>query len=136
MMEAWRDIEKLRDRQRFHAGLEGICRNVGRRYQTPDGTLSLSNLARDNETKNAADASLALPDPAAIDPAEELSRQDLATLLDRAMEHLSPDTRKLLEMCYLAEIPQREVVLQLGLTIVALDLRLHRAPKHLRQDLG
>ncbi len=140
MLEAWRHVENLRDPQRFHAWLDGICRNVCRRYKTPDGVLhlheSLSNLARDNETKNASDASLALPDPFAIDPAEELSRQDLATLLDRAMEHLSPDTRKLLEMCYLAEIPQREAALQLGLTIGALELRLHRARKQLRQVLN
>src|SRR5258706_217108 len=52
------------------------------------------------------------------------------------MEHLSPDTRKLLELYYLAEIPQREVALQLGLTIGALELRLHRARKQLRQVLG
>lgn len=140
MMEAWRHVEKLRDPQRFNAWLDGICRNVCRRYQTPDGALhlheSLSNLAGDNETKNAADALLALPDPFAIDPAEELGHQDLATLLDRAMEYLSPDTRKLLEMCYLAEIPQREAALQLGLTIGALELRLHRARKQLRQVLG
>src|SRR5712692_4107886 len=140
MLEAWRHVENLRDPQRFHAWLDGICRNVCRRYKTPDGVLhlheSLSTLARDNETKNATDASLALPDLAAIDPAEELSRQDLATLLDRAMEHLSPDTRKLLEMCYLAEIPQREAALQLGLTIGALELRLHRARKQLRQVLN
>jgi RNA polymerase sigma-70 factor (ECF subfamily) len=140
MMEAWRHVENLRDPQRFNAWLDGICRNVCRRYKTSDGALhlheSLSNLARDNETKNASDASLALPDPFAIDPAEELSRQDLATLLDRAMEHLSPDTRKLLEMCYLAEIPQREAALQLGLTIGALELRLHRARKQLRQVLN
>jgi RNA polymerase sigma factor (sigma-70 family) len=140
MMEAWRHIEKLRDPQRFHAWLDGICRNVCRRYQTPDGALhlheSLSTLARDTETKNAADASLALPDPAAIDPAEELSQRDLATLLDRAMEYLSPDTRKLLEMCYLAEIPQREAALQMGLTLGAVELRLHRARKQLRQVLN
>jgi len=140
MMEAWRHIEQLRDPQRFHAWLDGICRNVCRRYQTPDGTLhrhfSLSTLARDNETQNATDAWLALPDPAAIDPAEELSQRDLATLLDRAMEYLSPDTRKLMEMCYLAEIPQREAALQLGLTIGALELRLHRARKQLRQVLS
>jgi RNA polymerase sigma factor (sigma-70 family) len=140
MMEAWRHIEKLRNPQRFHAWLDGICRNVCRRYQTPDGALylheSLSTPARDNETKNAADASLALPDPEAIDPAEELSQRDLATLLDRAMEHLSPDTRKLLEMCYLAEVPQREVALQMGLALGALELRLHRARKQLRQVLN
>jgi RNA polymerase sigma factor (sigma-70 family) len=140
MMEAWRHVGNLRDPQRFHAWLDGICRNVCRRYKMPGGPLhlyeSLSNVARANETTNASDASLALPDPFAIDPAEELSRQDLATLLDRAMEHLSPDTRKLLEMCYLAEIPQREAALQLGLTIGALELRLHRARKQLRQVLN
>src|SRR5260221_230088 len=140
MMEAWRHIEKLRDPQRFHAWLDGICRNVCRRYQTPDGALhrhfSLSTLARDNETTNAADALLALPDPAAIDPAEELSQRDLATLLDRAMEYLSPDTRKLLQMCYLAEIPQREVALQMRVTIGVVELRLHRARKQLRQVLN
>ncbi|HLX58443.1 MAG TPA: RNA polymerase sigma factor [Ktedonobacteraceae bacterium] len=140
MMEAWRHVENLRDPQRFHAWLDGICRNVCRRYKTPNGALhrhfSLSNLARDNETKNAADALLALPDPFAIDPAEELSRQDLATLLDRAMEHLSPDTRKLVDLCYLAEMPQREVALQLGLTIGTLELRLHRARKQLQQVLN
>lgn len=140
MMEAWRHLEKLRDPQRFHAWLDGICRNVCRRYQTPDSALrlheSLSHLGSDNETTNAIDASLALADPFAIDPAEELSRKDLATLLDRALEYLSPDTRKLLELCYLAEIPQREVALQMGLTIGALELRLHRARKQLRQVLA
>src|SRR5260370_8450021 len=39
-------------------------------------------------------------------------------------------------MCYLAEIPQREAALQLGLTIGALELRLHRARKQLRQVLN
>src|SRR5579863_533180 len=28
MMEAWRHVENLRDPQRFHAWLDGICRNV------------------------------------------------------------------------------------------------------------
>src|SRR5712691_4378980 len=82
MMEAWRHIENLREPQRFQAWLDGICRNDCRSKQTPDGALhrlfSLSNLAYDNETKNASDASLALPDPFAIDPAEELSQRDLA----------------------------------------------------------
>ncbi len=137
MMEAWRHVGQLRDPQRFQAWLDGICRNVCRRYQTPNGAqhISLSTLAPD-ETNNVVDAALALPDPVAVDPAEELSRQDLATLLDRAMGHLSPDTRKLMELCYLAEIPQSEVASQMGLTVGALELRLHRARKQLRQVLS
>jgi RNA polymerase sigma factor (sigma-70 family) len=140
MMEAWRRVENLRDPQRFSAWLDGICRNICRRYKMSDSTLhlqeSLSNLAHDNEAKNASSSLLAIPDSFAIDPAEELSRQDLTTLLDRAMEQLAPDTRKLLEMCYLMEIPQREAALQLGLTIGALELRLHRARKQLRLVLN
>src|SRR5690348_15333452 len=37
MMEAWRHVENLRDPQRFNAWLDGICRNVCRRYKTRDG---------------------------------------------------------------------------------------------------
>lgn len=137
MMEAWRHVEKLRDPQRMQSWLDGICRNVCRRYQTANGTQhlheSLSTLTNDEETTNADDALL---DPTALDPAEELSQRDLATLLDRAMGHLAPDTRKLLEMSYLAEMPQREVALQMGMSIGALELRLHRARKKLRQVLS
>jgi RNA polymerase sigma-70 factor (ECF subfamily) len=140
MMEAWRRIGHLRDPQRFDAWLDGICRNICRRHQAQDSTLhlheSLSSLTHNNETMNEADALLTIPDPLAIDPVEELSRQDMATLLDRALGHLSPDTRNLLEMCYLLEKPQREVAMQLGLTIGALELRLHRARKQLRQVLS
>lgn len=140
MLEAWRRVENLRDPQRFHAWLDGICRNVCRRHKTSNGVQylheSLSHLTSNDEAHNEASALLDIPDPFAIDPAEELGRQDLATLLDRAMGYLSPDTRKLLEMCYLAEMPQREAALKLGLTIGALELRLHRARKQLRQVLN
>src|SRR5215469_12385000 len=36
MMEAWRHIEHLREPQRFHAWLDGICRNICHRYKTSD----------------------------------------------------------------------------------------------------
>jgi RNA polymerase sigma factor (sigma-70 family) len=140
MLEAWRHVEQLRDPQRFNAWLDGICRNVCRRYQAREGMRlrheSLSHLSEDRESSDASGARLTLTDPFAIDPAEELSRQDLATLLDRAMEHLAPDSRKLLELCYLADIPQREAAFQLGMTIGALELRLHRARRQLRQVLN
>src|SRR5437667_10071777 len=70
-----------------------------------------------------------------LDLAEELTRQDLAVLLDRAMGYLPVATRKALELHYLAEMPQREVALQLGMTINALEVKLHRARRQLRQVL-
>jgi DNA-directed RNA polymerase specialized sigma24 family protein len=75
-------------------------------------------------------------DLAVVDPAEELSQRDLATLLDRAMAHLSPGTHTLLELCYLAEIPPREVALCMGLTIGALELRLYHVCQQRRQVLN
>jgi hypothetical protein len=75
-------------------------------------------------------------DPLALDPAEALSRQDLATLLDRALGYLHPATREALVLRYLAELPADEVAARLGLSTNALDVRLHRARKQLREVLG
>ena len=77
-----------------------------------------------------------LPAPLEFDPAEALSRQEFATLLDRAMGHLPQRTREALELCYLAEVPQREAAQRLGMTINALEVRLHRARQQLRQVLS
>jgi hypothetical protein len=71
-----------------------------------------------------------------LDPAEEIARQDLAVLLDHALAYLPVSAREALKLCYLAELPQREAALRLGLTIGALELRLHRARKQLRELLG
>ncbi len=141
MMEAWRHLDNLRDPQRFDAWLDGICRNVCRRqakdlFTTLAQHEPLPHLLPDTGDDSEAEMFADIPDPFATDPEEMLSKQDLALLLDRAMSHLPGDTRALLEMCYLAELPQREVALQLGLTIGALELRLHRARKQLREVLG
>jgi hypothetical protein len=70
------------------------------------------------------------------DPAELFSRQDLLTLLDQAMRLLSPATREALTLCYLNDLPQREVAARLGLTNNALEVRLHRARRQFRQILS
>lgn len=141
LMEAWRSLSHLRDPNRFDAWLDGICRNVCRRqaraaarsraHLTPFSTLAAPTHADEEE---AADR-LELPDPQALDPLDALSRQDLITLLDRALSYLPPSTREALELCYLAEMPQREAAERLGLTGNALDVRLHRARRQLRQVL-
>ena len=57
------------------------------------------------------------------------------TLVDRALAYLSQDARKLIELCYLVEQPQREVALHLGITVNVLEARLHRARRRLHQVL-
>ncbi len=139
LVEAWRHLEHLRNPDRFDAWLNGICRNISLRWHrthsiTKQRQESLSTLV--GVEQDSSFSGIDIPDSLAIDPAEELSRQDLATLLDRAMSYLPPTTRKVLEMHYLAEMSQNETALQLGLTINALEVRLHRARRQLRQVLS
>ena len=139
LVEAWRHLDHLRTPDHFDAWLNGICRNVSLRWNRTYNTTrqrqeSLSLLP--GVEQDDLSTTLDIPDPLAVDPSEELSRQDLATLLDRAMGYLPVTTRKALEMYYLAEIPQHETALQLGLTINALEVRLHRARRQLRQVLS
>ena len=141
LMVAWRQLANLREPQRFNAWLDGICRNVCRRQNvTRDTTLSLheflSSSSLNTDPSSEMDIPVDILDPSSPDPLEELSQQDLSVLLDRAMGYLPPDTRKLMEMCYLAELPQREAAIHLGLTIGALELRLHRARRQLRHVLN
>jgi RNA polymerase sigma-70 factor (ECF subfamily) len=141
LVEAWRHLENLHTPERFSAWLDGICRNVCRRQARTQKTLSLQNvsltdLEQDGTGETEDAASFDIPDPQAIDPVELLNREDMAILLDRALGYLPAETRELVELCYLAELPQREVAAQLGVTTGALELRLHRARKLLRQVLN
>ena len=145
LIEAWRHLHQLRTPDRFDAWLDGICHNVCRRWSRTQGRtiqrqVQFSSLQADDHYERYSEDErlnvLALSDESTFDPAEELSRQDLAILLDRALGYLTPDMRKALEMCYLAELPQREAAQRLGLTINTLEVRLHRARRQLFQILN
>ena len=139
-VNAWQHLAYLHTPDRFEAWLNGICRNVSMRWTHAQATTdrrqytfsSLHSIQESSSETSAFD----IPDPQPLDLAEELHHQDLAVLLDRAMDHLPATTRKALEMHYLAEMPQREVALQLGITINALEVKLHRARRQLRQVLN
>ena len=140
-VEAWRHLDSLRTPSRFDAWLNGICRNVSLRWNRTHNTTrqrqeSLSTFSKSEQDDFSVDRELDTPDLLVVDPSEELSHQDLATLLDRAMSYLPSTTRKALEMHYLAELSQNETALQLGLTINALEVRLHRARRQLRHVLS
>jgi RNA polymerase sigma-70 factor (ECF subfamily) len=134
-LEAWRRLERLREPERFASWLDGICRNVCRRQ-----SRALASRAYETRLGSSEDeanmASLQLFDPLAFDPSAELERQDRRLLLDRALGHLSASARELVELCYLAELPQREVAERLEMSLGALELRLHRARRRLRQALS
>src|SRR5712692_1706481 len=124
LIEAWRHLNHLRSPERFDAWLDGICRNVVLRWARTQGMMvyleaSLSNSLVEGQNELEESSELDIPDPMALDPVEELSRQDLAVLLDRALGYLPQDTRALVELHYLAELPQDETAARIGGRTVA-----------------
>ncbi|MDQ2714811.1 MAG: sigma-70 family RNA polymerase sigma factor [Chloroflexota bacterium] len=141
LVEAWQHLNALRMPERFDAWLAGICRNMCLRWhekhrRNEQHLLGLGGPLRDYP--NAEDEQMRedIADPAIVDPAEALNQQDLSMLLDRALGYLADDTRQLIELCYLEELPQHEAALRLGLTLDVLEARLHRARKRLRRVLN
>jgi RNA polymerase sigma factor (sigma-70 family) len=133
-LEAWRSLPKLREPERLSAWLDGICRNVCKRHiRALATTPHMSELPKSEGDAQASTSDL--PDPLAIDPVADLERQDMQVLLDRALGHLSESTREVIELCYLAELPQREVAERLEMSLGALELKLHRARRQLHQIL-
>ncbi|HEY7347602.1 MAG TPA: sigma-70 family RNA polymerase sigma factor [Ktedonobacterales bacterium] len=144
LLEAWKHLDRLHTPEGFHAWLDEICRNICRRYarkEWRDQQRRFAPLALDqNDAGESGETEAAflmnIPDTHAPDPLEALSRQDMALLLDRALGLLSGSAREVVELCYLLELPQREVAGRLGLSISALEARLHRARQQLRQAVN
>jgi RNA polymerase sigma factor (sigma-70 family) len=144
LLEAWNHLHRLYAPEGFQAWIEEICRNVCRRYahrhtvellrsaplSWPDSALVHEH---DREEINLL---AALPADHMSDPLEELCRQDMVLLLDRALGLLPPQTRQLVEMCHLLELPHPEVAACLSISTGTLETRLHRARRQLRQLLS
>jgi RNA polymerase sigma-70 factor (ECF subfamily) len=123
LIEAWRHQSALRNPAMYQAWLTGIARNVCLRWQQqhvreqqrrvpPPYTLNLSDLLHDI----AADVDLDV----------ELERDELATLLDRALALLPADTRAVLIQKYVEDSPHAEIAARLRLSENAVAVRLHR----------
>jgi RNA polymerase sigma factor (sigma-70 family) len=145
LLEAWRHLNALSDPTGFQLWLSAICRNVCRRYSRAYQALAQRevplDIRGDPRALEKEDGSDALylhepPDPLAIDPMEELERHDREMLVDCALGYLAAPAREAVTLCYLAELPQRQAAERLGVTIAALEARLHRARCQLRQVLS
>jgi RNA polymerase sigma-70 factor (ECF subfamily) len=129
-LEAWRHREKLQP-ERVSAWLDGICRNICKRHlHAKASTPHLSVLPEDVD-----EVGLPVSDLQTLDPMENLDHQDMQVLLDRALSHLEKNAREVIELCYLDELPQREVAERLEMSLGALELKLHRARLRLHQIL-
>jgi RNA polymerase sigma factor (sigma-70 family) len=142
LLTAWRRLDQLRTPERFDAWLDAICRNRCRMYlrrvriPVARGQGGLAVLSLDRLMTGESAASGDVPDPRIGDPVEELSRQDLTSLLDHALGELPTSRREALELRYVDEVPERQAADQLGVSVSALEARLHHARLQLRRVLG
>lgn len=144
LLEAWKHRDRLQSLEGMQPWVEEICRNVcrrhARRYWTDmqHATMLLTSSPFDEDEPGEAEASFleTLPDGQTLDLSEELSRQDMTILLNQALGSLPEAARQIVELCYLREMPQREAAARLGLSLSALEARLHRARVQLRQILS
>lgn len=144
LLEAWNHLDRLYAPQGFQAWIDEICRNICRRYahRRAVDLLRYAPLSRpdpsieQNSGEGETDLVTNIPDVDASDPLEELCRQDMVLLLDRTLGLLPRQTRQLVEMCHLLELPRFEVATRLGISSGALETRLHRARRQLRQILS
>lgn len=133
LLEAWRSLDRLRDADGLTPWLRAIARHVCLRWCRARGkdVAHVANERRD-DAPGVLDA-MPSPDP---DPLLDLEREELATLLDRALRLLPLDTREALVASYVHERPQAELAAQLRLSEGALRVRLHRGKLALRQILA
>jgi RNA polymerase sigma factor (sigma-70 family) len=142
LLEAWRHLDRLHTPAGLYLWLDEICRNICRRhvrkhFMDQRHLLPLFTTYDDGASGETGDSSLEdWPDSQIADPLEALDRQDTVLLLDRALGSLPENAREVVELCYLLELPQREVAARLGLSLSALEARLHRARRQLRQALN
>ena len=135
LIEAWRSAHKLTDSRGYSQWLSAVARNVclrWLRHQSRDTQRYLRLGDDDDPATLALDGALAEDGNLTVD----LERAELARLLDRALELLPPDTRRvMIERC-VEESPQAEVAARLGLSESAVAVRLHRGKLALRRLLA
>lgn len=139
LLEAWSHLHRLTYPAGFPAWIDEICRNVCRRHaRRRFRTAARLATVFDADPFSDEDDAFSftnIADPTLPDPLEECSRVELAVLLDLALGRLPPETRRIVEMCHLLELPQSEVAERLGISVGALQARLHRARRQLLQVL-
>ncbi len=120
LVEAWTHRDRLTDTTGARHWLNAIGANVYKRWRRRRGI----------EARRLAD----LDEDVTADTAEfDLDRDELARLLDSALELLSPENRALLTARYLDNVPSAELARRLGVSESAAAVRLHRGRLMLRK---
>ncbi|MCG8350675.1 MAG: RNA polymerase sigma factor [Chloroflexales bacterium] len=135
LIEAWRHRDRLTEPSGYAQWLSVIARNVCLRWlrrQRRERTTGLL-LVEDGQVLGA-NAHDALAD--SFDLEIELERDELATLLDRALALLPAETRDVLVQKYVEDSPHSDIATRLGVSAGAVAMRLQRGKLALRRVLA
>ena len=133
MLQAYLSLDHLRDDTRFKSWLYGITLNVCRSYlrEQKSDALSLEALLGGMRADHVG----LLESSVVVDPQVVAEEQELQRLVLHAVEGLSPKDRVATLMFYYEQLSMEEIAAILGISVVAVKGRLHRARKQLRERL-
>lgn len=127
LIEAWKSDHQPADTE-WRPWLFGIARNMFYRWRR--------DLARDLRSTIAMPESDAILEATASSTdADQLEQLEIVSLLRDMLDDLPEDTRRILLMKYIDELPQAEVAERLGLHEKAVEGRLHRGKRKLRDHI-
>lgn len=134
LFEAWRSTRAPRDESDYSRWLSGIANNVCLRHARKRGKELSLMATRPCDARDVVSSVEGFAD--LVDIELDLERQELMSLLDRAMALLSPENRAVLIERYVHELPQVETALRLNIGEGAVAVRLHRGKLALRRVLS
>lgn len=142
LLVAWRKLDRLYSPEHIQLWVFEICRRVSARYlqavaKSSARLISLNQWSMSDERAELDEVLGAMGNVNdSLDPAELLEREDVSSLMSQALHLLPEQARQAVESYYLLDYSERETALRLGVSISALESRLHRARNRLRQILS
>lgn len=132
LIEAWRHAQSLRNLDALRPWLFGIARNVCLRWRRGQGrdAAKLDRYAQSLPARTVSEWEAGHGDELILE------RDELASLLDRALGLLPAPTRDVLVQHYIDERPHGEIAAKLGVSEGAVAVRIHRGKLALKQALA
>ncbi len=131
-LQAYLSLDHLRDDSRFKSWLYGIALNVCRSYLREQRATILS--LEDLMGGMHYDASDVLD--MIVDPQTLVEQRELQQFVFDAVQSLSPKDREVTLLFYYEELSLQEIASTLGISVVAVKGRLHRARNQLKELLS
>ena len=129
LLRAYLNLDQLRDPDKFGAWIYSISVNLARSWRIPVGTSRLATLDGLN-SKPGEETGL----PTDSSPSSEilLVREEEIRQVRQAIEDLPPAERQAVMLVYLDGMSHKEAAEQLGATLSAVKVRVHRGRRHLQ----